>query len=59
MKPELNITESAVPVGAGDLSALRVEVVWCDEAGEPVKSRSLPVLRLLSRRGRKAAGQAA
>ncbi len=59
MKPELNITESAVPVGAGDLSALRVEVVWCDEAGEPVKSRSLPVLRLLARRGWKVAEKTA
>lgn len=59
MKPELNITESGGPVAAADLAALRVEMVWCDDAGEPVKHRSVPLLRLLSRRGRKAGDQAA
>ncbi|MBC2834795.1 hypothetical protein [Paragemmobacter straminiformis] len=50
MKPELNITEAWGPVAGAELSKMRIECVWCDEAGEPVKARSFPVLRLLSRR---------
>lgn len=52
MKPELNITEAFTPAAGVDLASLRVECVFCDEAGEPAKRRTVAMLSLLGSRRR-------
>lgn len=52
MKPELKITEAWSPVAGTDLASLRVECVFCDEAGEPVKRSAVSMLSLLGSRRR-------
>ena len=52
MKPEMNITEAWSPVAGTDLDSLRVECVFCDEAGEPMKRRTVSMLSLLGSRRR-------
>lgn len=52
MKHEANITESWIPFAGADLDSLRVECVFCDEAGEPVKRSAVSMLSLLGSRHR-------
>lgn len=52
MKPELNITEAWSPAAGTDLASLRVECIFCDEAGEPVKRSAVAMLSLLGARRR-------
>lgn len=50
MTPE-RMAEGA-PVAA-DLARMRVECVYCDDAGEPLQVRAVPVLALLAAQGRR------
>lgn len=52
MKQDPKITEAFSPVAGTDLSSLRVECVFCDETGEPVKRRTVAMLSLLGARRR-------
>lgn len=52
MKPELKITKAFAPDAGGGLARLRVECVFCDEAGAEVRRRSVSLLSLLVPRGK-------
>ncbi len=52
MKQDRTITEAFSPLQGIDLASLRVECVFCDAAGEPVKRRTVSMLSLLGPRRR-------
>lgn len=50
MKPELDLPEGSLFAAGADLASLRVECVYCDARGEPVRRRAVSLLSLLDPR---------